>query len=318
MTGQHTNHGHPADPERRRWTAAMGLWPLATMTERAAAGAAPTPQILRRPIPSTGEALPVIGLGTYQVLDVGTDDSERAPLLDVLRALVDHGGSLIDSSPMYGRAEAVAGDLVATLGLRPRVFLATKVWTSGRDAGIRQMEDSFRKMRTDRMDLMQVHNLLDWRTHAETLDRWKSEGRVRYTGITHYHEGAYGELEKVLRARRWDFVQLNYSLAEPVAAERMLPLAAELGVAVIANRPFAQGALFSRVKGLALPGWAADIDCTTWSQVFLKWIVSHPAVNCAIPASRKAEHTVQNALAATGRMPDDALRACIARDFDVL
>jgi diketogulonate reductase-like aldo/keto reductase len=173
-------------------------------------------------------------------------------------------------------------------------------------------------MRTERMDLMQVHNLQDWRTHAETLDRWKSDGRVRYTGITHYHEGAYSELEKVLRARRWDFVQLNYSLAEPAAADRMLPLAAELGVAVIANRPFAQGALFSRVKGKALPGWAAEIDCASWAQVFLKWIVSHPAVHCAIPASSKVTHTVQNMLAGTGRMPDAALRARIAKEFDAL
>ncbi len=296
----------------------MGLLPLAAMTEQARSAEAATPQVLRRRIPSSGEQLPVIGLGTYQALDVGSGAAEQAPLLDVVRALTDQGGTLIDSSPMYGRAESVAGDLVATLSARSKVFLATKVWTTGRESGIRQMEESFRRMRTDRMDLMQVHNLQDWRTHAETLDRWKADGRIRYTGITHYHEGAYGELEKVMRARRWDFVQLNYSLAEPAAAERMLPLAAELGVAVIANRPFAQGALFSRVKGKTLPGWAADIDCASWAQVFLKWIVSHPAVNCAIPASSKATHTVQNMLAGTGRMPDAALRARIAKDFDAL
>jgi diketogulonate reductase-like aldo/keto reductase len=296
----------------------MGLLPLAAMTEQARSGDTPAPQVVRRAIPSSGERLPVIGLGTYQALDVGSTAAEQEPLLDVVRTLTDHGGTLIDSSPMYGRAESVAGDLVATLSLRPKVFLATKVWTTGRESGIRQMEESFRRMRTERMDLMQVHNLQDWRTHAETLDRWKSDGRVRYTGITHYHEGAYGELEKVLRARRWDFVQLNYSLAEPAAADRMLPLAAELGVAVIANRPFAQGALFSRVKGKALPGWAAEIDCASWAQVFLKWIVSHPAVHCAIPASSKVTHTVQNMLAGTGRMPDAALRARIAKEFDAL
>jgi diketogulonate reductase-like aldo/keto reductase len=296
----------------------MGLLPLAAMTEQARSIDPTTPHVLRRAIPSSGEQLPVIGLGTYQALDVGSSAAEQAPLLDVVRALTEHGGSLIDSSPMYGRAEGVTGDLVATLALRSKVFLATKVWTTGRESGIRQMEESFRRMRTDRMDLMQVHNLQDWRTHAETLDRWKADRRIRHTGITHYHEGAYGELEKVLRARRWDFVQLNYSLAEPAAAERMLPLAAELGVAVIANRPFAQGTLFSRVKGKALPGWAADIDCTSWAQVFLKWIVSHPAVNCAIPASSKTAHTVQNMLAGTGRMPDAALRARIAKDFDAL
>lgn len=296
----------------------MGLLPLAAMTEQALSIDATTPEVLRRAIPSSGEQLPVIGLGTYQALDVGSSEAEQAPLLDVVRALTDHGGSLIDSSPMYGRAESVAGDLVARLSLRSKVFLATKVWTTGRESGIRQMEESFRRMRTDRMDLMQVHNLQDWRTHAETLERWKADGRIRYTGITHYHEGAYGELEKVLRARRWDFVQLNYSLAEPAAAERMLPLAAELGVAVIANRPFAQGSLFSRAKGKTLPGWAADIDCASWAQVFLKWIVSHPAVTCAIPASSKSTHTMQNMLAGTGRMPDAALRARIAKDFDAL
>ena len=296
----------------------MTLLPLAAMADQASGADAAAPQVMRRAIPSTGEQLPVIGLGTYQALDVGSSASEQAPLLDVVRALTDHGGTMIDSSPMYGRAESVTGDLVSALSLRPRMFLATKVWTTGRESGIRQMEESFRRMRTDRMDLMQVHNLQDWRTHAETLDRWKADGRIRHIGITHYHEGAYGELEKVLRARRWDFVQLNYSLAETAAEDRMLPLAAELGVAVIANRPFAQGALFSRVKGKALPGWAADIDCTSWAQVFLKWIVSHPAVNCAIPASSKATHTVQNMLAGTGRMPDAAMRARIAKEFEAL
>ena len=225
----------------------------------------------------------------------------------------------IEAPPTPGPMVIVTGvDGILTLVLGAMLLTGGIALLRRRESGIRQMEESFRRMRTDRMDLMQVHNLQDWRTHAETLDRWKADSRIRYTGITHYHEGAYGELEKVLRARRWDFVQLNYSLAEPAAAERMLPLAAELGVAVIANRPFAQGTLFSRVKGKALPGWAADIDCTSWAQVFLKWIVSHPAVNCAIPASSKTAHTVQNMLAGTGRMPDAALRARIAKDFDAL
>ena len=272
--------------------------------------------LLRRPIPATGETLPVVGLGTYQVLDVDGSPAELAPLQRVMRALVDGGGSLVDSSPMYGNAETIAGELGASLGLRARLFLATKVWTSGREAGIRQMEQSLARMQAGRsIDLMQVHNLLDWSTHLTTLRAWKVEGRVRYIGVTHYHAGAFGELERQLRSRQWDFVQVNYSLAEPEAAERLLPLAADLGVAVIANRPFAQGALFSRVKGKALPAWAAEIDCASWAQFFLKWIVSDPAVTCAIPASRRAEHMEDNLRAGAGRMPDTATRRRMAAWF---
>jgi diketogulonate reductase-like aldo/keto reductase len=217
---------------------------------------------------------------------------------------------------MYGNAETISGALSERLGLRPRLFMATKVWTSGREAGIRQMEQSFARMRTARMDLMQVHNLLDWSTHLKTLQAWKAEGRVRYLGITHYHSGAYGDLAKLLRTKQWDFVQLNYSLAEREAEESLLPLARDLGVAVIANRPFAQGALFSSTKGKDLPAWAADIDCASWATFFLKWIVSHPAVTCAIPASRKVEHTQQNVQAGIGRMPDAAQRARMAKLID--
>ncbi len=303
----------PFSPTRRRCLAGLGALPLMTTMTDLHADA--VPQVLRRPIPSSGELLPVVGLGTYQALDVGNDPAGRAPLRDVMRTLVAHGGSLVDSSPMYGAAEGVAGDLAAQLNLRSRLFMATKVWTSGRDAGVRQMNESFHRMRTERMDLMQVHNLLDWSTHLATLTAWKAEGRVRYLGITHYHAGAYGELEKLMRTKRWDFVQLNYSLAEPDAEDRLLPLAAELGIAVIVNRPFAQGALFSKVKGRDLPGWAAEIGCTSWAQVFLKWILANPAVTCVIPASSKVTHTTQNMLAGTGRMPDAAMRARIAREI---
>lgn len=292
--------------------AALTLAPLAgdAMTQT------PLPGIHTRPIPSSGEALPVIGLGTYQALDVGDSAAELAPLEDVMRALVRHGASLVDSSPMYGRAESVAGTLSARLGLRSKLFLATKVWTSGREAGLRQMEESMRRMRADRLDLMQVHNLVDWATHLKTLRAWKAEGRVRYLGITHYHAGAYGELERVLKQFEWDFLQLNYSLAEREAEERLLPLAAERGVAVIANRPFAQGALFSKVRGQALPPWAAEIDCSDWAQFFLKWIVGHPAVTCAIPATGKVSHMVSNLGAGAGRMPDAAMRARMAAFMD--
>jgi diketogulonate reductase-like aldo/keto reductase len=278
--------------------------------------ASPPATILRRAIPATGELLPVVGLGTYQVLDVDESPQALAPLEPVMRALVDAGGSLVDSSPMYGNAETIAGALSSRLGLRERLFLATKVWTSGREAGIQQMETSFRRMRTERMDLMQVHNLLDWRTHLDTLQRWKKEGRVRYLGITHYHAGAHAELEKLLRSRQWDFVQVNYSLAETEAGERLLPAAADLGVAVIVNRPFTQGALFSRVRGLALPDWAAEFDCRSWAQFFLKWILSDPAVTCVIPASRKPEHTRDNMGAGLGRLPDAATRRRMVAWFD--
>lgn len=304
-------------PPRRHWliqAAGLALTTLAgdAMTQTQAA------RMRTRPIPSTGEALPVIGLGTYQALDVGDAASEQAPLEAVLQALVQAGGSVVDSSPMYGRAESVAGALTERLGLRSRLFLATKVWTSGRDAGIRQMEESFRRMRAGRMDLMQVHNLVDWRTHLDTLKAWKAAGRVRYLGITHYHAGAYGDLERVLKQHPWDFLQLNYSLAEREAEERLLPLAAERGVAVIANRPFAQGALFSKVRGKPLPAWAADIDCTDWAQFFLKWIVGHPAITCAIPATAKVSHMTSNIGAGLGRLPDAAMRARMADFLDSL
>jgi diketogulonate reductase-like aldo/keto reductase len=271
------------------------------------------PTLLRRPIPKSGELLPVVGLGTFQTFDVGASDAERAPLRNVLGELVRLGGSVVDSSPMYGKSEGVIGDLAAELGVRPKLFLATKVWTSGRDAGIRQMDQSFRRMRTERMDLMQVHNLLDWRTHLATLRGWKEQGKVRYVGVTHYTESAYDELARVLRAEEIDFVQLNYSIVEREAERRMLPLAQERRVAVIVNRPFAQAGLFSRVRGKPLPPWAGEIGCASWAQFFLKFIVAHPAVTCAIPATSKAEHLVDNLQAGVGPLPDNATRERMAR-----
>lgn len=266
------------------------------------------PSLLSRPIPRTGERLPAIGLGTWQTFDAGDGAAERAPLKDVLRTLVDEGASVIDSSPMYGRAERVVGDLASELALRDALFVATKVWTRGAAAGIAQMEDSFRLLRTQRIDLMQVHNLVDWKVHLETLKQWKSRGRLRYIGVTHYHAGAFDELMTVLRTREFDFVQFNYSMAEREADRRLLPLCAELGVAVLINRPFSQGDLFPRVKGKPLPQWAAEIDCASWAQFFLKWILGHPAVTCAIPGTRRAAHLADNLGAARGRLPDTALR----------
>lgn len=294
---------------RRVWLRTVLGAAVAAMSGTAGAATAP----LRRPIPGSGELLPVVGLGTWQTFDVGASESERAPLRDVLREFVRLGGSVVDSSPMYGKSEGVVGDLAAELDVRPKLFLATKVWTSGREAGIRQMDQSFRRMRTERMDLMQVHNLLDWRTHLATLRAWKEQGKVRYIGVTHYTESAYDDLARVLQAEELDFMQINYSIAEREAERRLLPLAAERRVAVLVNRPFAEAGLFHRVRGKALPPWAADIDCATWAQFFLKFVVSHPAVTCAIPATSKAKHLADNMQAGFGRLPDEATRARMAR-----
>ena len=269
--------------------------------------------LIKRPIPRTGELLPVIGLGTWQTFDVGKAESARAPLREVLRELARLGGSVVDSSPMYGQSESVVGDLAAELGIREQLFLATKVWTSGRDAGIRQMEESFRRLRTQRMDLMQVHNLVDWRTHLATLRRWREEGRIRYIGVTHYTAGAYEELGRVIQTEELDFVQLNYSIAERDAERRLLSVAADRQMAVIVNRPFAAAGLFSKVRGKPLPPWAKEIECASWAQFFLKFVISHPAVTCAIPGTSKVEHLMDNMHAGSEPLPDSAMRERMAR-----
>jgi diketogulonate reductase-like aldo/keto reductase len=264
--------------------------------------------MLQRPIPSTGETIPAVGLGTWRTFDVGGAPAERAPLEEVLQRFVALGGRVVDSSPMYGAAESVLGDLAAGLGVRDRLFLATKVWTSGREAGTAQMEQSLRRLRAGRLDLMQVHNLLDWRTHLPTLRAWKQSGRIRYLGVTHYTASAYDELERVLRSEPLDFVQVNYSLGEREAERRILPLARERGIAVLVNRPFSEGGLFRRVRGQALPAWAAEAGCTSWAQIFLKWILAHPAVTCVIPATSRPQHLADNMTAGTGTLPDAAMR----------
>ena len=260
------------------------------------------------------DTLPVIGLGTWQSFDVGGASDRRAQE-DVLAAFASLGGQVVDSSPMYGHAEEVVGDLVATLGIRDRLFLATKVWTTGRAAGIRQMEASLRKMRVERLDLMQVHNLVDVATHLDTLRGWKRDGRVRFIGVTHYTASAHEDVARVLESEPdLDFVQINYSVGEREAESRLLPLARDRGIAVIANRPFATGRLLARLRGRPLPSWAAAIDCASWAQALLKFVVSHPAVTCAIPATASAQHLRDNMQAALGRMPDERLRARIAAD----
>ena len=275
-------------------------------------------RILERSIPKSGESIPAVGLGTWQAFDVSGNAAETAQAREALKALVDLGGRVVDSSPMYGSAESVCGALAAELGIGPKLFFATKVWTSGRQAGIRQMEDSMRKLRVERLDLMQVHNLVDARTHLATLREWKKAGRVRYVGITHYHAGAHGDLEKFMKPGDIDFVQVNYSLAEPQADRRLLAVAAETRTAVIVNRPFAEGAMFGRVKGKPPPAWAAEIGCNSWAQFFLKWILGHPAVTCAIPGTRNAKHVVDNLGAASGPLPDEAMRKRMATHFESL
>jgi diketogulonate reductase-like aldo/keto reductase len=223
------------------------------------------------------------------------------------------GGTVVDSSPMYGSAETVLGDLAAERGLRPRLFLATKVWTQGGQAGIAQMEESLRRLRSPGIELMQVHNLTDWKQHLPTLRAWKAAGRIRYLGISHYSSGAYAEVEQVLRSEALDFLQINYSLAEQDSARRLLPLAAERGVAVIANRPFAEGCAVRHGQGKPLPAAAADHGCRSWAQLFLRWILAHPAVTCTIPASTRLDHLEDNMAAGLGPLPDFREQKALAR-----
>lgn len=268
---------------------------------------------LKRPIPKTGELLHAVGLGTWQTFDVGGDADGRTAAREVLARFVKAGGKMVDSSPMYGTSESVVGDLVADIGAEKSLFLATKVWTSGRDAGVRQMEESMRRMRTERMDLMQVHNLTDVKTQLKTLREWKEQGRIRYLGITHYHEGAFPELERLIKSEQLDFAQFNYNVVTTAAEARLLPVCAEYKTAVIVNRPFEEGALFRLVKGRQLPRWAEEFDCNSWAQFFLKFILSHPAVTCAIPATRNPDYLLDNMGAALGRLPEAAMRRRMAQ-----
>jgi len=275
--------------------------------------------MITRPIPSSGEAMPVIGLGTWNVFDVGDDTAARAPLKQVLQQLVDAGGRMIDTSPMYGRAESVTGDLVAELGLRARVFLATKVWTSGKEQGIAQMRRSAERLRSPVLDLIQIHNLLDWRTHLATLRQMKAAGQVRYIGITHYTTGSLPELARILESEPGiDFVQFGYSLATRDAETKLLPVASARGAATIINQPFETGDMFRRVRGKPLPEWAAEFDCTSWAQLFLKYILAEPAVTCVIPATANPAHMADDLKAGFGRLPDPQQRQKIRELWDSL
>lgn len=263
-------------------------------------------KILNRTIPSSGESLPVVGLGTWQTFDVNRED-EKPALKEVLEALVKNGGKVIDSSPMYGRSEEIVGELSQEAQLNDKLFIATKVWTSGKENGIRQMRESLGHFRRKSIELMQVHNLTDWQTHLPTLRDWKERGIIKYIGITHYTESAYNQVENILLKHPLDFLQINYSLASRHAANRILPLAREKNIAVLINRPFEEGSLFRKFKNVPLPDWAADCDCQTWGQIFLKFILAHPAVTCVIPGTSKASHLLDNLKAGTGALPDQTL-----------
>ncbi|MGF6381469.1 aryl-alcohol dehydrogenase-like predicted oxidoreductase [Paraburkholderia atlantica] len=308
------NHAH----RRRLLRAALGL-PATLALSRITSGqtnkpAQPDttlPRMNRRAIPSTGEALPVIGCGTWRTFDVGDDDAARAQLADVLRILFEAGGSVIDSSPMYGSSEAVAGALLTQLDAHRKAFVATKVWTEGREAGIAQMEESLRRFQQPHVDLMQIHNLLDWRTQLATLRDWKARGRIRYLGITHYTSSAFDQVAAVMRSEKPDFVQINYAADDRAAEQRILPLAAELGIGVVINQPFGGGGLLARVMKTPLPAWAAEIGCTSWAQVLLKFVLAQPAVTVVIPGTGRPQYMADNVRAGSGPLPDAAMRARI-------
>ena len=306
--------GSPGGPRLTRaaflkLAAGMG----AALAVHAIPGVRAAEPMTRRSIPSSGEMLPVIGVGTSDTFDIDEAKDARAGRAEVLRVLFEAGGSVIDTSPMYGRAEGVVGDLLAASGSRDRAFIATKVWTRGRDAGIRQMEESARLLGAPVIDLMQVHNLVDWRTHLKTLRAWKDKGRIRYIGITHYTSSALDDLAQIIEREPLDFVQFAYSIRARQAERRLLPLCAEKGVATLINRPFEDGGIFHRVRGQPLPAWAADFDCRTWGQFLLKFILAHPAVTCIIPGTSRPKHMADNAAAGSGRLPDVAARQKMIR-----
>lgn len=264
--------------------------------------------VLKRAIPSSGEKIGVVGLGTWQTFDVGNSLSDREPLKEVLSILVKNGGNVVDSSPMYGSSEEVVGDLTSELGLQKSIFYATKVWTSGEEEGKSQMRNSMEKMKSNPIDLMQVHNLQDWKTHLKTLYDWKEKGIVKHIGITHYVNSAHPELERIIKSEQIDFVQMNYSIVDRNAEKSLLPIASDNGVAVLTNRPYAGGSLFRRTRGKQLPGWTKELDCNSWGQFFLKYLLSNPAVTCVIPGTSKPQHMLDNIGAGLGRMPNEANR----------
>lgn len=299
----------------RRDVIVGGLAMAAGASLGSGASAASSGPLITRKIPSTGEALPIIGLGTSGPFEVGSSPNDRAPLKEVLNAFFAAGARLVDTSPMYSTAEGVLGELF-TPSMHERMFLATKVWTRGEREGVEQMKHSAQIMKHPKLDLIQVHNLLDLETHLKTLRAWKDQGLVRYIGITHYTVGSHSDLARIIEREKLDFVQLNYSAATRDAEQRLLPLAADRGVAVLVNRPFEDGKMFQAVEGRPVPDWAKDIDCTSWGQIFLKFVFAHPAVTCAIPATGKVRHLQDNLAAARGKLPDEKLRKLIIQEVE--
>ena len=302
---------------RRRFlqaTAVASTFNLFAQSCLAAARSGPVIKI----IPSSSEELSVIGLGTSRTFEIDSEAAVQSPLLDVMRAFFDQGGQLIDSSPMYGSAETVTGALLGAVDNKASLFTATKVWTYGKTEGIEQMERSMQRLGVERIDLMQIHNLRDWQVQLETLSEWKQQGRIRYIGITTSNGRYHDELETILQNEAFDFVQFSYNIGNRDAEQRLLPIARERGIATLINRPYQRASLFRKVKGRALPGWAADIDCVSWGQFFLKFIASHPDVTCVIPATSKLKHMVDNMAAGYGRMPDAAMRARMITAFEGL
>jgi diketogulonate reductase-like aldo/keto reductase len=289
--------------------AALGLSPLLSV----AATNADT--MITRTIPKTGERLPIVGIGTWETFDIDNSAQEMNHLKAVLQQLVDKGGKVADTSPMYGFAERNLGRLSTNLNINDKLFIATKVWTQGREKGIEQMNNSFSMLKRKQIDLMQIHNLVDWQTHLKTLREWKEKGKIRYIGITHYLESSYSELEKIISTEPIDFLQVNYNLTNRQADQRLLPLAKEKKVAVIISQPFNVGKLFQQVKGKNLPGWAADFDCKSWAQFFLKFIISHPSVTCTIPGTSTADHMLDNLMAGFGKLPDEKQRQLMIKEI---
>jgi aryl-alcohol dehydrogenase-like predicted oxidoreductase len=301
-------------PTRRRFLQWLGGLAASAALGHVLPAAAAQPAI-RKVIPSTGERLPVIGMGSWLTFDVGVDEQARASRVQVLQAFFDHGGALVDSSPMYGSSQEVIGHCLGKIRNKDALFAATKVWVYGQWLGIKQMETSRALWGVPRIDLMQIHNMLDWKAHLETLKAWKAEGKIRYIGITTSHGRRHAEMERVLAKEPFDFVQFTYNIMDREAEQRLLPLAAERGIAVVINRPFRRGALFDRVQGKPLPAWTGEFDCENWAQFFLKFIVSHPAVTCAIPATSRVDHMIENMGAGFGRLPDPAMRQKMLAHF---
>jgi len=314
MTQRHRRHRREGGLNRRRFLQVTGLGAAGLALPAPLWGAGPE-GLKRRPIPASGQKIPVIGLGTARTFNVDVGDADAmAPLEGVMRAFHDGGGRLVDSSPMYGSAETVVGRLAERLDIADELFMATKVWTRGGDDGIEQMEASRERMGGGRLDLIQVHNLVDLRTHLETLKRWRDEGRVRYIGVTHYTSSHHDDLARIVERESIDFVQFNYNIGARNAENRLLPAAGDNGVATLINEPFESGRLFGRVEGRSVPEWARkELGTATWAQFFLKFIVGHPAVTCAIPATSDPQHSADNIGAAHGPLPNADQRERMAR-----